>query len=229
MSGQDITLELEKRTQQGKGLNALRNGGKIPAVIHNHGQESVVVMAPAVALNKIYQEAGKTHPVNLQVGSDKYLAIIKDVDFDPKKNLLRHVVFNAIRQDQAVEAQVPVVLEGEEIPAEKAGLLVIPTLDRVTIEALPRNLVDSLSVDVTKLAEIGDKLHVSDISVPEGVTIKEEPEQTIVVVEQPKAQVSEEAAEEAEGEEAAEGEAGTAEESKGEESEGSKSEGQKEG
>lgn len=204
MSSEDIVLELEKRDAVGKGLNALRSEGTIPAVIHNHGKESIIVMAPTVAMNKVYQQAGKTQPVNLKVGKETYLAIIKDADFDPKKNLLRHVVFNAVRQDQPVEAQVPIVLEGEEIPAEKAGLLVIPTLEHVTIEALPKDLIDSLSVDVTKLAEIGDKLHVSDIVVPSGVTIKEEPEQTIVVVEQPKAQMSEEAAEESEEGEATE-------------------------
>ena len=204
MSSEDIVLELEKRDAVGKGLNALRNEGTIPAVIHNHGKESIIVMAPTIAMNKVYQQAGKTQPVNLKVGKETYLAIIKDADFDPKKNLLRHVVFNAVRQDQPVEAQVPIVLEGEEIPAEKAGLLVIPTLEHVTIEALPKDLIDSLSVDVTKLAEIGDKLHVSDIVVPSGVTIKEEPEQTIVVVEQPKAQMSEEAAEESEEGEATE-------------------------
>lgn len=204
MSSEDIVLELEKRDAVGKGLNALRNEGTIPAVIHNHGKESIIVMAPTIAMNKAYQQAGKTQPVNLKVGKETYLAIIKDADFDPKKNLLRHVVFNAVRQDQPVEAQVPIVLEGEEIPAEKAGLLVIPTLEHVTIEALPKDLIDSLSVDVTKLAEIGDKLHVSDLVVPSGVTIKEEPEQTIVVVEQPKAQMSEEAAEESEEGEASE-------------------------
>ncbi|MCA9337668.1 50S ribosomal protein L25 [Candidatus Saccharibacteria bacterium] len=204
MSSEDIVLELEKRDAVGKGLNALRSEGTIPAVIHNHGKESIIVMAPTIAMNKVYQQAGKTQPVNLKVGKETYLAIIKDADFDPKKNLLRHVVFNAVRQDQPVEAQVPIVLDGEEIPAEKAGLLVIPTLEHVTIEALPKDLIDSLSVDVTKLAEIGDKLHVSDIVVPSGVTIKEEPEQTIVVVEQPKAQMSEEAAEESEEGEATE-------------------------
>lgn len=204
MSSEDIVLELEKRDAVGKGLNALRSEGTIPAVIHNHGKESIIVMAPTVAMNKVYQQAGKTQPVNLKVGKETYLAIIKDADFDPKKNLLRHVVFNAVRQDQPVEAQVPIVLDGEEIPAEKAGLLVIPTLEHVTIEALPKDLIDSLSVDVTKLAEIGDKLHVSDLVVPSGVTIKEEPEQTIVVVEQPKAQMSEEAAEESEEGEASE-------------------------
>lgn len=225
MSGQDITLEVEKRETVGKGLNALRGSGKIPAVIHNHGADSIVVMAPALQMNKVFQAAGKTHPVNIKLGKETHLAIIKDADFEPKKNQLRHVVFNAIKQDEAVEAEVPIVLEAEEIPAERAGLLVITTQDHVTIEALPKNLVDSLSVDASGLTEIGDKLHVSDIKVPEGVTIKDEPEQTIAVVEQPRSQAAEEA-EEAEGEEGEEGAEGG--EEPGEGSENKESEDKKE-
>lgn len=225
MSGQDITLELEKREKVGKGLNALRNSGKIPAVIHNHGAESIIVMAPALQMNKVFQAAGTTHPVNLVIGKEKHLAIIKDADFEPKKNQLRHVVFNAIKQDEKVDSEVPIVLEAEEIPAERAGLLVITTQDHVTIEALPKDLVDSLSVDASGLTEIGDKLHVSEIKVPEGVTIKDDPEQTIAVVEQPRSQAAEEA-EEAEGEEGEDGAEGG--EESGEEGEKSESEGQKE-
>lgn len=203
MSDQDITLTLEKRDKVGKGLNKLRREGQIPAVIHNHGKDSVVVAGPSLTILKAYESAGKHHPINVVVGKDKYFTIIKDVDFEPTKQQLRHVVFNAIRQDEKVESEVPIVLEGEEIPAEKAGLMVIRQLDHVVIEALPKDLIDSVSVDATKLTEIGDKITVADIKVPSGVTIMTEPEHPIATVEETKAQISEEAEEEAE---AAEGE-----------------------
>ena len=69
------------------------------------------------------------------------------------------------------------------------------------IEALPKDLIDSLEVSGENLNEVGDKLHVSDLKAPEGVTILNEPEQTIAIVEAPRAVLAEEAAEEqAEGE-----------------------------
>lgn len=209
MSQDTITLSVEKRDVVGKGLGKLRVEGQTPAVIHNHGKESIVVSAPNMQMLKVYQEAGKHHPVTLKVGSDTYMALIRDAHFEPKKHELRHVVFNAIRQDEKQKTEVPIhFVEDAEIPAEKTGLMVIRQLDAVEIEALPKDLVDELIVDPSSLTEIGDKITVADITVPAGITILTEAEHPIAVVEETKAQISEEAEEEA-----AEGEEGASEES----------------
>lgn len=197
MSGKDIALIVQDRTIEGKAVKQLRRDGLIPAVIHDHGKPSKIIMVPTTQLKKVYKDAGKHHPLALTLGKEQFTALIKDVDFDPKLHQIRHVVFNAIKQDEMVETEVPLVLEGD-IPAEKVGLLVIIQLDSVEIEALPRNLVDQIKVDVTGLVEIGDKITVADIKVPEGVTILTEPEHPIVTVEEPKAQISEEESTEAE-------------------------------
>lgn len=206
MSSIDDAIKLKEREVLGKGLNALRRGGLVPAVIHNHGDTSIHVMAPEKELTKIYKEAGKHHPLNLEVGSKKFLALIKDAHFNPVKHELQHIVFQAIRQNEKVEAEVPIRMEGE-IPAEKIGLMVLTQLDEVEIEALPRNLPDELVVDATKLVELHSKITVADIQVPEGVTILTSPDHPIATVVETKAQISEEAETEetdelAEGEEA---------------------------
>ncbi|HZP55489.1 MAG TPA: 50S ribosomal protein L25 [Candidatus Saccharimonadales bacterium] len=207
----DKPLKLQERTTIRKGLNDLRSEGLVPAVVHNHGQPSVHVMAPEMELERIFEVAGKHHPLNLEVGDQKFLALIKDAHFNPVKRKLQHVVFQAIRRDEKVEAEVPIHLEGE-IPAEKVGLQVLHHLDHVEIEALPANLPDSIVVDATVLAEIGDKINVGDLKLPEGVTLLTEPEQSIAAVIEPKEQVIEEPeAEVAEGEEGVEGESAAAE------------------
>ncbi len=203
---EDITLTLKNRTVLGKGLNQLRRDGQIPAVIHDHGQASVHVMAPYMEVYKVWQQVGKHHPVNLTVGGKQYLAIIRDADFEPRKNSLRHVVFNAIKQDEKVETEVPVVFQGDA-EAEKASLMVLRQIETVEVEALPKDLPSELIVDISGLTEIGDRLHVSDIVVPPNVTLLTEPEHAVAVVEEPRAHAAaeaEEAAEAAEGE-AAEG------------------------
>lgn len=193
MSNEEIALALKEREVTGKKVKHLRREGTVPAVIHDHGKPSLIVMAPTIAVQKAFDQAGKHHPVNLTVGSQKFLAIIKDVDVDPKKRQLRHVVFNAIKQDEKVQTEVPVKLEGE-IPAEKVGFMVITNLNTIEIEALPKDLVDEFFVDATGLAEIGDKITVADIKIPSGVTILTEPEHPIATVEETKEQISEEAA-----------------------------------
>lgn len=202
MSSDQISLTLENRDVVGKGLGQLRRTGKIPAVIHDHGKPSIHVMASTTDINKVFSVAGKHHPVNLTVGSQKFMALIKDADFEPRKHMLRHVVFNAIKADEKQQTEVPVHIT-EDIPAEKAGFMVIRTLDVVEIEALPKDLIDEITVDASNLVEIGDKLTVADITVPSTITILTEPEHSIAVVEETKAQMSEESAEEAEAGDAA--------------------------
>ncbi|HTE57675.1 MAG TPA: 50S ribosomal protein L25 [Verrucomicrobiae bacterium] len=191
MSSDTIVVELQKREVIRKGLAGLRAEGSIPAVIHNHGKESIHVMGDFRMLTKAYSAAGKHHPVELTVDGKKHLALIKDVDFDPARHQMRHVVFQAIRQNEKTTADIPVVLAGDEIPAERKSLLVLTQLDTVQVEALPRDLPDELTVDGTKLQEVGDHLYVSDITAPAGVTILTDPEASIAVVEMPKDQAAE--------------------------------------
>jgi large subunit ribosomal protein L25 len=211
MANIDAPVKLEQRTVVGKGLGRLRQDGVVPAVIHNHGQESIHVMGPEMELVRIYQAAGKHHPLNLEVGSDKYLALIKDAHFDPVKRRLQHLVFQAIKQDEAVEAEVPIRIEGDA-PAEKVGLIILHQLDAVEIEALPKDLPDELVVSAETLAELHDKITVADLRVPAGVTILTDAEHPIATVAESRAMAADEAeAEEAEGEGGEEGEGQAAE------------------
>lgn len=190
-SGDTIEVELQERTVVRKGLNGLRAQGLVPAVIHDHGKESIHVTGNFIQLNKVYSAAGKHHPVNLTVGGKKHLAMIKDVDYEPAKHLMRHVVFQAIKQNEEVDAEVPIVFKDVEIPAERVSLLVLKQLDRVDVKALPKDLPDELVVDPGKLTEVGDHLTVADLEVPQGVIITTDPTAQIAIVEMPKDQVAE--------------------------------------
>lgn len=191
MSNDTIGVELNKREVLGKGLGKLRGEGQVPAVVHNHGKDSLHVMGDFLKLTKVFNQAGKHHPVELSIDGKQQLALIKDVDFDPRKHQLRHIVFQSIKQNEKTTAEIPVVLEGEEIPAEKKSLLVLTQLDVVQVEALPRDLPSELTVDATKLEDVGDHLYVSDIQVPKGVTILTDAEASLAVVEMPKDQIAE--------------------------------------
>jgi large subunit ribosomal protein L25 len=191
MSSDKITVTLEKREVIGKGLAKVRSEGHVPAVIHNHGSDSIHVMGEFVAMNKVYAAAGKHHPVELKVDGKQHLALIKDVDFEPTKHRMRHVVFQAIRQNEEVEAEIPVVFADVDIPAERVSLLVLKQLDHVQVKALPKNLPDELVVDPSTLAEVGDHLTVADLTAPEGVTILTPEDASLAVVEMPKDQIAE--------------------------------------
>lgn len=192
MSDDKIVVELKQREIVRKGLAKLRAGGQVPGVIHDHGKPSAHVMGDAQKLSKAYLQAGKHHPVQLKIDGRQQLALIKNVDFEPAKHTMRHVVFQSIKQNEAVEAEIPVVFkEDVEIPAEKAGLLVLKQLDHVQVKALPKDLPDQLVVDPSHLAEEGEHLTVADIAVPEGVEFITSLESTLAVVEMPRDQLAE--------------------------------------
>lgn len=187
----DITLDLDTRDTLGKAVKRMRREGIVPAVIHDHGKPSIHVQADARTVYKAFQKAGKSQPLQLTADSKKYTALIKDVTFDPRLNTITHVVFNAVKANEKVEAEVsvhPTYAEGNESsPAERAGLIVLAQLDTVVVKALPRDLPSQLTYDAEKLAEAGDQITVADLVVPSGVTIETEPEHVVATVFEPSA------------------------------------------
>lgn len=183
MSKQEVTLELKPRTVIRKGLNVLKEDGMLPAVIHQPGSDSLSVSGAKIEIIKAYKEAGKRHPITVDINSKKLLTIVKNVDIDPKNQQIRHVVFGVIKQNEKVETEVSIDLTGDA-PAAKAGLEVNQVLDSVHIEAFPKDLPDNLEVSIENLSKIGDKISILDIKAPSGVTILGEPEQLVVLVEE---------------------------------------------
>lgn len=188
---ENVTLELESRTVTGKAVKHLRKDGIVPAVIHDHGKESVVVQAEYQALAKAYQSAGRHAPVQLTAGGKKYTALIKKVTFDPIYNSMTHVIFNAVKANEKVEATIPVrprFDEGNEAtPAERTGLIVLANLESVEVKALPKNLPDALEYDAEKLVAVGDQVKVADLIVPEGVEVETPDDKTLATVFEPSA------------------------------------------
>jgi large subunit ribosomal protein L25 len=221
MAQDSISLTLEPRKVTGKAVKHLRRDGHIPAVIHDHGKPSVIVQANTTDMLKVWRQAGKHHPVELKTGGQTFTALIKTAEFDPRKHLLTHVVFNAVDKDQKVDAEIPVrprYAEGNEAsPAERNGLIVLSQLEAVQVKAVPSKLPDFLEYDAEKLVEIGDHVTVADLPVPEGVEIETEAEHAIATVYEPSALAAAneaaagEAEEETPAEEGEEGEEGAAE------------------
>ncbi len=191
MSQDSIFLELETRSAIGKGVKQLRASGTIPAVIHDHGKPSLHVQGNGVAMLKVWRAAGKHHPVEIKAGDQSFVALIKTAEFDPRKHLLTHIVFNAVDKNQKVEAEIPVrprYDEGNESsPAERSGFIVLAQLETVQVKAIATKLPDFLDYDAEKLVEVGDHVTVADLAIPEGVELETELEHTIATVYEPSA------------------------------------------
>lgn len=172
--GDKINLKLDPRTLQGKKVKQLRKAGIVPAVVYGPGFEPVNVQAPLNIMDKVIRDAGRHTPVHLTIDSKKEIAMIKDVEVDAVRGLTLHVSFHAVKQNEPVNASVPIHLTGQgESEAEKAGLIVLQALDHIEVRALPLNLPEALEVSIAGLKEAGEQITLGDIVLPENVAYVE--------------------------------------------------------
>jgi large subunit ribosomal protein L25 len=188
MSSAALSLQADERTVVGKQVKTLRRNGLIPAVIYEKGVESQMVSIDSIQLTKIWNKAGKHHAITLTVGTKQRLTIIKDADFDPVKGSLKHVAFHAIKMNEKIETEVPLHLEGQA-PASVLGMLIHANTDHVVVKALPADLPDMLVVDVTVLQTAEDNIHAGQIKLPKNIELVSDPDQVVVSVVIPRAEV----------------------------------------
>lgn len=179
----NISLTLDERTITGKKVATLRKQGLVPSVVYGGKAESRSMQSPIVETTKVAHVAGKHSPVDLIIGGKKNLAIIKSIDIDPVKHVVRHLAFQTIKQNEKIVTEVPIILTGlGESVAEKAGLLVLQAIEHLEIRALPANLPEALEMSIVNLATDEDKLTVGDIALPEGVEFADHEQDLDLVV-----------------------------------------------
>lgn len=166
----DISLKLDHRTAEGKQVKKLRQEGFVPSVVYGGKADPISTQSQFVETAKVVSSAGKHSPVHLTIDGKKKLAIIKNIDVDPVKHLVRHVAFHTIKQNEKIVTEVPIHLVGlGESEAEKAGLVVLQAIEHIEIRAIPANLPEALELSIADLASTDDKLTLADLKLPEGV------------------------------------------------------------
>lgn len=164
------TFKVDKRSVIGKKVSQLRRAGVVPAVVYGAEMEPQSVQAETRVMERALLEIGLNAPLQLEIDGKKHLAIIKKIDRDPVKGALRHVDFQTVSATDKIDARVQIVLVGEgESEAERNGWVVMQVLNEVEVRAVPSNMVRELEVDIRSLAEVGDRLTLEDINLPEGV------------------------------------------------------------
>jgi len=210
-------LSAKERAELGKKVKKLRAAGLLPANIFGKTIKSKALSVDRKEFTKTFRKVGETGLVELEVGTTTHPVLVHRVQRDPKSDEPIHVDFHEVNLKEKIVTNVPVVLVGES-PAEKSGVgLVLQTLNEVEVECLPADIPHNFEINVDKLEEVGQTVHVKDIKVErEKVEIKNDPEEVIVSLqtaemkeEEPEPEVAPEAVEAvAEKGEEAEGEVG---------------------
>jgi len=217
-------VKIEVRAREGRGTKdakALRAAGDIPGVIYSATSETEPIVLNARELRHALSGAGVHAVYDVSIDGKKTRPVlIKEFQLDPVRDRVIHVDLHEIRLDQKINTSVIVHLEGHAEGVNMGGALSQPT-HQVHVEALPADLVESITVDVSAL-EIGQSIRLSDITPPNGITFTDDPEGTILATiaapvseDELKSEAELEAEAESEAAEAAEGEEGQAGEDEG--------------
>ncbi|MEN8777759.1 MAG: 50S ribosomal protein L25/general stress protein Ctc [Glaciecola sp.] len=173
MSEAIFNLEAQVRTDLGKGASRrLRHADKVPAILYGADKEPVSL---TLAHNKLMQaqefEAFYSHVLTLDVDGEKVEALVKDMQRHPYKPKILHVDFLRVDASKAVHTNVPVHFINEETaPAIKTqGGHAEHHVNEIEVSCLPSQLPEFIEVDLTNV-ELGQTLHLSDITLPEGVS-----------------------------------------------------------
>ena len=202
-----IDLNATKRTSTGKGAaRQLRRSDQIPAILYGQKFEPELLALSTKDLDLIFRKHGSERLFfNLIVEGDtasQRKALLKELQFNNVNGTLYHMDLHQVELDKEIRITVPLVTIGNSKGVELGGLLQL-IRHKLEIVCLPENIPDKIEVEVSDI-DIGDSIHVSELTLPPGVTAPYDVDFTIVTVQQPKA-VTEEAEEE-EGEEVVEGE-----------------------
>lgn len=181
---QQKQLNVELRSKTGKGISRqLRSADMVPGVVYGKGMDPIAVSIKHRELRSATAgEGGQNNLITLVGGGslDQSMAIIVDLQRDALKGTYKHVDLHRINMTEKLRVTVPVTLKGTAIGVKEGGLLDLAHHE-LHVECLPNNIPDHIEIDVTNLA-IAHSIHVSEIVLPEGVKVLDNPKTPVVSV-----------------------------------------------
>ncbi len=160
-------LEVSKREAS---VEALRAEGKIPAVVYGPKQEPISIAVDKFQFERTLHDAGESTIITLTGLDEEVEVLVHDVAFDAAKGGAEHADFYAIERGKELTTNVALEFVGEA-PVEKNGATVTKVLQDLEVTCRPSALPSHIEVDITVLATEDAQIHVSDLQIPEGVTV----------------------------------------------------------
>ncbi|MBV9864008.1 MAG: 50S ribosomal protein L25 [Abitibacteriaceae bacterium] len=191
-------LTVQSRAANGKSAaKKLRREGLVPAVAYGHKEEAVTLAVDARQLRDLLSHHASHGLLTLKFkdgASPDLSVIIKALQRHPVRHSVNAVDFLRVSLDEEVTATVPIVLEGEPTGVKSDGGVLVQALHELEVSALPQNLPEQITVDVSALELNGPPIHIKEIALPQGVKAITDGEEPVAVVNPPKLELPEETA-----------------------------------
>jgi large subunit ribosomal protein L25 len=180
MAQTSTKLDVNSRAAGGsREVRRLRRSGRVPGVLYGGGGEAVSFDADARELRLALARSGAVLDLSVD-GGKATPVVLKETQRDPVRGETVHIDLLRVRLDQAISAIVPIELTGtEDAPGVKEGGVLEQITREANVEALPTAIPESIVHDIGEM-QIGDHIGLADLTVPEGVTLLDDLEETVV-------------------------------------------------
>ena len=178
-----FVVKAEKKEVGNKNINRrYRAEGKVPVVVYGGGGESVAAVAELKDLAAILRtEAGVNTVFSLDVAGDVSDVIFQDRQIDAIRGRLMHADLRRIAKGEKIELTIPIHLVGEPEALKEEGAVLSQALREIKVLVEPAKAPESIEADVTHV-EAGHSFHVSELKVPAGVEVHEDPETVVASI-----------------------------------------------
>jgi len=163
----------------------VRSEKKVPGVCYGHERKNIHVTVEHEELRKVLKKAGMSTLVDLTIEGKVEKVLISDVQFHPVMDTIEHVDFHIVKLKENITTEIPLEYVGVSSAVKNFAGVLVTNLDEVEVRCLPTALVHSIQVDISKLEALGDSIHVSDLTIPAGIEILTDAEETVCLVQAP--------------------------------------------
>ncbi len=181
------TLTATKRSKSDKLAN-IRSNGMVPAVVYGAQVENTPISVSSVDFEKIYKSVGETNTIVLEVEDEKTKTkkkidvLIYDRQIHPVSGFIVHVDFLAVDMGKVIDVKVPIEFIGKSL-AEKNSLgVLVKVLHEFEIQALPKNIPNKITVNISSLAELDSQIHTKNVELPTGVKMITEGDEVVALI-----------------------------------------------
>ncbi len=200
-----MELNVKTRDIKGKMVKSLRKKDIIPAVLYGHKIKPQLLQVDFLNFKKVYDTEGESTLIDLKIEDKKPVKVlIHDIKRDYLSNRFSHIDFYQIKEGEMVMVEVALEFTGESKAVKELGGILVKSLDKIKIKCLPKDLIHSIKVDISKLKTFNDSIRVKDLEIAGEIKVLEKEDETVVSVAAPR---EEEKVETAPEEKPAEGEA----------------------
>jgi large subunit ribosomal protein L25 len=175
------TIQTQERDIKTR-ADVYRKQGLLPCVYYGPKEKPVPISVNKSEFMKVWKEAGESTVVVLKIGKEEKEALIHDISFDPVRSEVIHADFYILEKGKTVEVSVPLEFIGVSKAVKDMSGTLVKVLHEIEVEALPKDLPHSISVDIAALADLDAQILAGDIKLPAGVTLITEPEEVVAAI-----------------------------------------------